>query len=342
MSISVDDEVWGRLRDVEFPVAKNRAYFDHAAVAPLPRCAAETIRECTTDFEQVGLDNWPAWRKKLESTRRLAAEMIHAPDDGIALIRNTTEGISLIAEGIDWRDGDNVVIPDGEFPSNLHPWQNLASRGVTVRRVPVDRGKIDLQQLADACDKRTRVVSVSWIDFGTGYRRDLAKISTVCRDHNCLFFVDAIQGLGVFPIDVNNDGIDFLAADGHKWLLGPEGAGILYVRPELLETLRPIGIGWNSMRHAGDFSNETLDLKPTAARFEGGTYNMIGLAALGSSLEMWQRFKIPAADRARRVVALGNQICDQLNAANKPGLAVFSHRSETTSSGIISVEIAPG
>ena len=204
-----------------------------------PRSAASgRCISATGCKEAVEIGN-PVWGE-LGERRRVdagdAAQMIGAKPEEIALVNNTTGGISLVAEGLDWRDGDNVVTFADEFPSNVYPWMNLASRGVETRRVPADvSGRPDLEKLAAACDARTRIVTVSWVGFATGYRHDVRRIADIAHQKGALMFLDGIQGLGVFPIDVDDFGIDFLAADGHKWLLGPEGAGIAYIRRKHLD-----------------------------------------------------------------------------------------------------------
>ena len=267
------------------PVAERWAYFDHAAVAPLSVPAQAIATEWAQDFTANGDTGWPKWRDRLETTRKLCAQLIGAYPDEIALVHSTTEGVGLVAEGFSWQAGDNVVVPAGEFPTNLFPWMNLASRGVETRQVAAENERLDLDRLEDACDERTRIISVSWVGYATGWRNDLDAIAEIAHRRGALLFVDAIQGLGVFPLDVAKTPIDFLAADGHKWLLGPEGAGLLYVRREHLDRLRPLMIGWNSVKQSGNYTDTRLDLKETAGRYEGGTYNMLGHAALGASLE---------------------------------------------------------
>ncbi len=268
------------------PVAKKWAYFDHAAVAPISGPASEALDVWRREAVEEGDTIWPHWAHRLAEARSAAAELIGASPDDIALVPNTTTGINLVAEGVDWRSGDNVVTLDDEFPANVYPWLHLESRGVETRRIPTDNGQVDLDQLAAACDSHTRVVSVSWVGYANGCRRDLTAIGKIAHEHDAIFLVDAIQALGVFPLDVEKTTIDCLAADGHKWLLGPEGAGIAYFRRECLERLHPIGVGWNSVVHASDFSRIELDIKKTAARYEGGSYNMAGFLALGASIEL--------------------------------------------------------
>ena len=213
--------------------------------------------------------------------------MLNADPAEVALVHSTSEGIGLVAEGYPWQQGDNVVTLDNEFPSNQYPWLNLASRGVETRRVPAEQGgRIDLAKLDAAINDRTRILSVSWVGYVSGWRADLEELVALAKRRGVLLFVDAIQGLGVFPLDVRETPIDFLAADGHKWMLGPEGAGLFYLRREHLDLLRPIGVGWHSVAHASDYNRIELNYKPSAARYEGGTQNMVGFLGLAESLEL--------------------------------------------------------
>ena len=312
----------------QMPVAEKWAYFDHAAVAPLCRPGADAIARWSQQALAEGDTVWLEWDRIVEQTREAAARLINARADEIALVPNTTAGINLVAEGLDWRDGDNVVILADEFPSNLYPWMNLGSRGVETRRLATDVGCLDLDLLRDACDSRTRVVSVSWVGYCTGYRQDLGAIADIA--HACganggrgaWFFLDAIQGLGVYPLDVRNTPIDFLAADGHKWLLGPEGAGVAYFRRERLEELRPMGVGWKSVVGANDFDKHDLELKPTAARYEGGSANMPGMHALGASFDLLMSWPVELTTAA--VLEITDYLCERLSAA---GISVASHRA---------------
>jgi selenocysteine lyase/cysteine desulfurase len=262
--------------------------------------------------------------------------MIHSQPEEIALTHNTTAGINLVAEGFPWQPGDNVVTLADEFPTNQYPWLQLADRGVETRRVPVDAGRADPDRLAAACDRRTRVVSVSWVGYGSGWRNDLPRIAQIAHAHGALLLVDAIQALGVFPLDVRATPIDFLAADGHKWMLGPEGAGLFYLRREHLDRLRPRGIGWNSVVGAHDFSRIELDLKRTAERYEGGSQNMVGLIALKASLELLAEFGPEAL--SRRVLEITDLACERLIAS---GAVIHSDRRPPHHSGIVSFEL-PG
>jgi selenocysteine lyase/cysteine desulfurase len=323
------------------PAAQRWAYFDHAAMAPLPRPTADALQTWLTEAVETGNPVWGDWVKGVEAMRAHAAQMIGAQSEEIALVGNTTFGIGLVAEGINWRAGDNVVTLADEFPSNVYPWFNLASRGVETRRVPTDvSGRLDLDRLAEACDQRTRIVSVSWIGFATGYRQDVARIAEIAHGCGALLFLDAIQGLGAFPLNVDEMGIDFLAADGHKWMLGPEGAGIAYIRRAHLDKLRPLGVGWHSVTQT-DYSKIELNLKPTAARYEGGSQNNAGMLALGASLRLLTEIGIETV--ATSILDITDRACDRLTAI---GARIVSdrrpdHRGGQQRSGIVSFEL-PG
>jgi selenocysteine lyase/cysteine desulfurase len=289
---------WAALRQTEFPIAARWAYFDHAAVAPLPQRAGAVLRAWADDQMQNGVVHWPSWERKLEYVRRDAARLIGAAPEEIAFVSSTTHGIGLIAEGFPWRAGDSVVTAAEEYPSNLYPWMNLASRGVTLRLVPSRDGRIWVEDLAAAIDRTTRVLTISHVEFASGFRNDLDALGELCRSQHVALFVDAIQGLGPHLIDVRRTPIDFLAADGHKWLLGPEGAGLLYVRRDWLDRLRPILVGWHSVVSSFNSPEVALRLKPSAQRWEGGSFNMPGLHALGASLSLLLELG-PAAVSAR-------------------------------------------
>jgi cysteine desulfurase / selenocysteine lyase len=320
----------------QMPVADRWAYFDHAAVAPLSRPAQQALLQWAEDATANGAANYPAWTGRVEHLRTLAAGMIGALPEEVALVGNTTAGINLVAEGFPWKPGDNIVTRADEFPSNQYPWLHLADRGVETRRIPTDGGKLDLDRLAAACDDRTRVVSVSWVAYASGWRHDLDRLAELVHGRGALLFLDAIQGLGVFPLDVRRTPVDFLAADGHKWLLGPEGAGVFFTRRAHLGLLRPVGVGWNSVRGAHDFSHIELVFKDTAARYEGGSQNVAGLSALGASMELLCGFGMEAI--SSRVLEITDLACRRLE---EIGAVILSDRSADHRSGIVSFEL-PG
>jgi selenocysteine lyase/cysteine desulfurase len=326
---------WSALRSA-FPVTRNWAFLDHAAVAPLSAPARQAFVEWLAYMADNGGVRLARWNRRVEEVRALAGRLLNADPLDIAFIKNTSEGIGIVAEGFPWQPGDNMVTAAEEYPANVYPWLNLARRGVEARLIPSRGNRLAIDDLAAAIDPRTRLVSLSYVEFSSGFRNDLAAVGALSRERGVYFFVDAIQGLGVLPLDVQALPIDFLAADGHKWLLGPEGAGILYVRRELVERLQPVDIGWNSVVGAANFTTIDFRLKPHAGRWESGSLNVGGISALGASLALLLEAGIPAV--AARVLELTDHLCDRAAAA---GFEVFSSRRPEERSGIVSLTV-PG
>ena len=273
------------------PVSESYAYFDHAAVGPIPKSSAEAIQKWTQQSLLHGDVHWPQWAKAASELRKDAGQLLNCTPQEVALIPNTTFGINVVSSGYRWnaRPGrkDSVVVLENEFSSNLLPWLALERRGVEVRRVSVpESGVVDIDAIRRMLDSTTRIVSVSWVGYFSGYRIDLAKLCDMVHSAGAKLFVDAIQGLGVFSLDVQTIPVDFLAADGHKWMLGPEGAGLLYIREGNLDLLEPSMQGWGSIRSAHHFSTSEMVLKSDASRYEGGSANHVGQIGLGKSLRM--------------------------------------------------------
>ncbi|MEW4567366.1 aminotransferase class V-fold PLP-dependent enzyme [Tautonia sp. JC769] len=323
---------WKAIRDAEFPVAEHWAYLDHAAIAPIPRRAGAAMRAWVAEQEANGCIHWMNWRNELEVVRRRAAQLIHADPSEIAFITSTTMGIGLVAEGLPWAEGDNLVTPAEEYPSNLFPWMNLASRGVETRPVRSRGGRIWIDDLLAAMDDRTRLLAISHVEFASGFRNDLDALTEACHRRGVAVFVDAIQGLGPLTIDVRRTPIDFLAADGHKWLLGPEGAGLLFIRSDWVDRLRPILVGSNSVTSSYNDPEPAFSLKPDAGRWEGGCYNMAGLLGFGKSLELFlelgpDRVSDRILDRAEgvreRARSLGWTVFGSDEPADRSGIVVL-------------------
>lgn len=328
---------FSRFRD-RMPVTERWAYFDHAAVAPIPGPTRDAMIDWAETIAREGSTPYPQWIEMTDRLRLDAARLVGADRDEIALVTNTTAGINIVAEGFPWQPGDNVVTRSDEFPSNLYPWMQQADRGVEVRRLPVPpSGRIEIDQILDACDDRTRIVTVSWVAYSNGWRHDLDRLVEAVHERGILLFIDAIQGLGVFPLDVRKTPIDFLSADGHKWLLGPEGAGIFYIRKELIDRLRATSVGWHSVVDALKFHEIDLTLTPDASRFEGGTQNTVGQIGLGVSLHMLM--EVGAEKCARRLIELTDIACERLAGC---GAEILSDRSdEKHKSGIVTFTL-PG
>lgn len=275
------------------PVAEKYAYFDHAAVSPIPRPAADAIHAWTRQSLESGDIHWMEWAAAGTKLRESAAELLHCTPSEIALVPNTTFGINMVADGLPWNEGvarESVVVLDNEFPSNLLPWVNLQQRGVEVRRIAVPSdGVVSIDEVRKKIDSTTRLVAVSWVGFLSGYRIDLASLCEMVHSAGCRLFVDAIQGLGAFALNTRHIPIDYLAADGHKWMLGPEGAGIFYIRSENLSRLAPRMLGWGSLEKAHQFQSSAMTLKTDASRYEGGSANMAGQIGLSESMKILLR-----------------------------------------------------
>ena len=300
------------------PICGDWAYFDHAAVAPMSGPAAAAGQNFVDQAAAAGDTVWPQWAAKIEDLRRSTAELLGADPAEICMIPNTSTGISLVAEGFPWQRGDNVIVPEGEFPSNLFPWLNQRQRGVEVRLVPRRGGQqVRVEDLIERVDARTRIIAVSWVGYASGFRIDIASLVREAHRRGVLVFLDAIQGLGIFPLDVGEVPVDFLAADGHKWLLGPEGAGVGMIRREHLDKIHCGNVGWSSVKNSHNYKNPKFELRDTAARFESGSANMFGAAALAASMEMFLQVRRRHGEDAiaKRILELTDNLDRQLREA---------------------------
>ena len=213
----------------EFPLRDDVHYLNHAAVSPWPRRTADAVCRFARENAEQGSLEYATWLRVESDLREQLRRLLNASSaDDIALLKNTSEALSVVAHGVDWRDGDNVVISDQEFPSNRIVWESLAGHGVRVREVDLAAGPDPEQALIGACDQRTRLLAISSVQYGTGLRTDLERLGQRCREREILFCVDAIQSLGTLPMDVKRNHADFVMADGHKWMLGPEGLAVFY------------------------------------------------------------------------------------------------------------------
>jgi len=288
------------LRRRAFPVCVDKIYFAHAGVSPVPSVVTQAIHEAATaaglDEQEVGLGDL------LRVTRARAAKLLDANVSEVALIGPTTAGLNAVAFGLDWQPGDEVLIYQDDFPVNVYPWQSLESRGVKVRRLQTQAlGQITPEIVIEQLNAKTRLVALASCHFISGWRIDHDAIGRELRERNVLFCLDAIQTLGAFPITVEH--VDFLAADSHKWLLGPCAAGIFYVRHELQEYLSPSAFGWNNVRCPNYVSQEKMILRSDAGRYEAGSFNILGIAGLNAAVGLLLEVEIDkiAADlRAKR------------------------------------------
>lgn len=271
----------------EFPIRERFTFLNHASVAPIPASTQAAISEFARAAAEEGPTNYTSWLHAMGIARENAGQLINADPNDICFVKSTNHGLLIVANSINWKEGDNVIGLEHEFPANLLPWKNLRQHGVEFRGVPEQEDhSYSFDDIAARIDDRTRLLSVSWVEYSTGVRNDIIKLGELCRERGIMFCVDGIQGLGVLPVDVKTAPIDFLMADGHKWMLAPEGCGFLYVRRELIAELNDNMAGWCGMKNPQDYDNTEQGYKPTARKFEEGSHNLLAINALGTSLRI--------------------------------------------------------
>lgn len=270
-----------------FGLQDDLIYLNHAAVSPWPLCTADAVKQFADENSSLGATHYLQWLDTERQLRENLAWLIKAPSpDDISIQKSTSEALSTIAHGLDWQPGQNVVFLKQEFPSNRIVWQSLERYGVAARMIESSDSQDPETALLAACDHNTRLISVSSVQYASGLRMDLPRIGTYCKEHHILFCVDAIQSLGALDFDVTRIGADFVVADGHKWMLGPEGVALLYTDQNIRKTLELHQFGWHMLEAAGDF--DTLETTPATSgrRFESGSPNMLGIHALNSSISL--------------------------------------------------------
>jgi len=314
----------------DFPITRNYAFLNHAASSPLPRVAVEALREYAADWSEHGPALRQKWLEKIESTRSTLASRLGCQPSEIAFCQNTTAAICCVANGVDWQPGDNVVLANVEYPANVYPWWAQDQRGVGLKFVRPENGRIRLEDFFAAADGRTRVMAVSHVQFATGFRADLDKLGTFCRDREILLLVDAIQSFGVFPINVKVSQISALACGVHKWLLCPPGLGFLYCDKDLCERLKVWCPGAESVVRPQEYLNYDLTYREGARRFEGGSLNLASTYCLEAVLAMLH--EVGDEQVLRRVRRLTDHLCSGLR---DRGCRVFSSRVDDEWSGIV-------
>ena len=313
-----------------FPICRNKIFMAHAAVTALPRVVADAvirfIEESAANFE-----NFAALLKSIQEARASAANLIGSSPEEIALIGPTSLGLSLFANGIDWRGGDEVICYLDDYPANVYPWLNLRSRGVTVRLLhPVETGALTAELVADALTSKTRLVALASCNFVSGYRIDLNAIGRLLREKEILFSVDAIQTLGAFPTTVEY--VDFLSADAHKWMLGPLAIGIVYVRRECFDLCRPTLLGSWNVKAPGFIAQEEIEFQPTAQRYEPGAMNVMGIFGMKAAIDLL--LEIGIASVAERILTITAQLAGGLQGL---GFTLLSSAGGPNASGIVTV-----
>ncbi len=320
------------MKHSEFPLTDDLIYLNHAAVAPWPKRTSEAVIKFAEQNTHFGSHFYLDWLEKELEIRRQLQALLNAPSaDDIALVKNTSEALSFVAYGLPWQSGDNIVSSNEEFPSNRLPWQSLADQGVEFRQADLQKADTPEDALFALVDAKTRLLTISSIQFASGLRLDLERIGAFCKQRDILFCIDAIQSLGAVQFDVQAYQADFVMADGHKWMFGPEGLGVFYTSPAARDKLKLTQYGWHMMKDTHNYENKPWEIHPTARRFECGSPNMLGIHAFSASLSLLLE---TGMDEVERLVF---EKSDYLKAAidNNSQLILLSNRLSPLKSGIV-------
>ena len=316
----------------EFPLSEDVLYLNHAAVAPWPRRTSNAVIAFAEENCRLGARDYPNWLAKETELRKQLQQLLNtASIDDIALVKNTSEGLSFVAAGLQWSPGDNIVSSNEEFPSNRIPWEALGEQGVEFRQADLYSSSSPEDSLFELVDEHTRLITISSIQFATGTRLDLQRIGQFCKDRGILYCIDAIQSLGAISFDARAYHADFVMADGHKWMLGPEGLGVFYTSKKARDLLKVSQYGWHMIEEINNYDNCPWVTAHTSRKFECGSSNMLGIHALSASLSLLletglQSVEEKVLDNTRYLTELINQ---------RPALRLLSSAASDLSSGIV-------
>ncbi len=313
-----------------FPITQDYIFLNHAAVSPVSLKVLKAVTDFYKENATQGSREYFNWIKRVEAVRKSAASIINADSDEIAFTENTSAGISIVASGFNWKEKDEVIIPVPDFPSNVYPWLNAKRKGAEVKFVQRHNGCINLKDIEKKITSRTKMIALSSVDYLSGFAANLPEIGNFCKKKGIFLFVDAIQSLGVIPLDVKECGIHFLAAGGHKWLTGPMGIGILFISRQVNDLLTPFSVGWKSVINDENF-DINFTLKNNALQFESGTMNISGILGLGEALNLLQEIGI--SNIHSKVLHLNDIFKTHLD---KRGLHTISPSDRENRSGILS------
>ncbi len=315
-----------------FPVTENSIYLNHSGTSPISTRVRDAMQEFLQDSLREGVAGLVKYYRQCREFKKEFATFIGARPEDLAITLNTSEGLNIVAQGLDWQPGQNVVAPDSEYPANVYPWMNLSDRGVEVRRIPDVNGEYPTRQFEKYMDENTRLVAASFVQFAGGYRQDLEELGQLCEEKGVLFAVDGIQGIGVFPLDVKAAKIHFLSTSTYKWMLGPQGCGLFYIHPDLLDRVKTTWVGSQSVINADDYLDYDLTFAEDASRFEPGTYSTI--SAIGSRAALGLINELGLDFIGERVLALNEQLAEGVE---KKGWKVYGSRKQENRSGILSI-----
>lgn len=314
-----------------FPITKEVAYLNHAAAGPVSLPVIEAVHAFLVDRSRRASEAAPDSKSLAERTRAKVAAFMGASVEEIAFMKATPDGLNAVANGINWKDGDNVVLPDIEFPANVYPWMNLATYGVKLKFVQSINGCIDPSDIFEAIDDRTRLVALSWVEFHGGFRHDLQTIGAECRRRGVFLAVDGIQGLGVLKCDVRAMNVDFLCAASQKWMLAPHGIAPFFVRREVLDKVRVAFVGLSGIDQDPSYLKYDLKLRNNASRFEPGYINQVGIAGLEAAIDLFNQVGLENIER--QATALASQLTDGLV---EHGYIIYGPTNQPNQSTVVS------
>ena len=326
------------LRQLFFPITRNCVYLNHAADGPLPSPVAHTLYTYIDDSSNFGNVNFARWVEHERGAHRRMANMIRVRPDQVAMTASTGDGLMMIAAGLRWKPGDMIVSAECEFPSNVYPWLNLQEQGVQIHLVKMRENRVTVEDVLSSITERTRLVSLSLVEFSTGYRNDIATIARYCHERGIICGIDAAQALGALDIDVHMLGVDYLAAVSHKWLLSPHTTGILYVADDLQSQLHTARKGWFSVQTPYDFFNYDQPLKAGMARFEYSTPNGLPILGLDAALGIFECLDGGMAAVEQRILGLTSYAIAGLE---RLGYPVVSPQGVGERSGIVCFKLHP-
>ena len=316
----------------QFPHTEDEIYINHAATGPLSQPVKAAMEAYVRERHGANIDNYEAFQPTAERARRRVGRLLGAAPERIAFVQNTSTALGLLAEGLSWEPGDRLAVPACEFPANVYPFLHLERRGVAVDFIPHEEGTFSVKAVEAALTPETRLLTLSFVQFLSGFRADLEALGRLCAERGVLFCVDAIQGLGALQLDVEACSIDFLACGGHKWLLATQGIAFLYVRESVQEKITPPA-GWlHGPVDWENFFDYELAFHPEARRFEVGTMNNLGLAALDAALGL--HFEMGPAWCEQQVLARAQQLAGGLRTL---GLRRYGSGVAACASGIVTV-----
>lgn len=269
-----------------FPVTKNHIYFNHASISPMPIEVVEAIREFNEDIMHHGNMHERRWIRQVEKTREMYARLINAEPDEIAFIKSTSQAISIICRGMKFRKGEKILTADVEFPANIYPWMAMVPKGVEIKFVGAKDGRIDPEEIEKSIDAKTKIIALSLVEYGSGFRNYVEEIGEICKKKGIFFYLDGIQGVGAIPVDVKRFNVDFMSVAASKWLSGPQGVAILYVRKEIIGEIDYEEISWRSVIEEESRKNFKAERIGSARRFEGDNANFAGIIGLGAALRL--------------------------------------------------------